>query len=99
VHGSIRRNCALVVANLFGDADPVGDTSGAATVAIAAAGGGGGAAAGRGVPQPQEGGLDMPHDDLVLPVLGICAPDSSQPELAICASALVRRRLGREGGR
>ena len=99
-HAAIRRNCALVIANLYGDCDPARPWAPAAVATAAqqqaqvdsrpaeAAG----AVAGGAEPSDAEAALDMPHDDLTLPVLGLCAPDASQAELLVCASSLVRRR-------
>lgn len=84
-HAAIRRNCALVIANLYGDCDP-GRPWAAALRAPAAA------ASAAEPAEPADVTLDMPHDDLLLPVLGLCAPDGTQAELAVCASSLVRRR-------
>jgi hypothetical protein len=37
--------------------------------------------------------LEMFHDDLMLPVLGLCTPESSIAELSACSRALSRRAL------
>ena len=104
-HAAIRRNCALVIANLYGDCDPARPWAPAAVAAVAMAAqqqaqadsrpteaAGAVAMAGGAEPSDAEAALDMPHDDLTLPVLGLCAPDASQAELLVCASSLVRRR-------
>ena len=71
----------------FGAFDDGGDAGG--DEAATPREGGGGSGSGLAFVPP----LDMPHDDLLLPVLGLCGPDATSVELAACAAALVRRSL------